>query len=134
MRVSLLAAVDLYFFAGLCASSLSRSVLSLSRAFSLCMGVCLSFLLFCLPFCVRLSVSLNYKNIHMPHTHPPHSHTHLTAAPRAAQLAGPMAMLYDHPSSGAHTPLVVDAVCPKGHRTGPSQPTLVAWPVGELKR
>ena len=60
MRVSLLAAVDL-FFAGLCSSSLSRSVLSLSRAFSLCMGVCLSFLLFCLPFCVRLSVSLNYK-------------------------------------------------------------------------
>lgn len=56
MRVSLLAAVDL-FFAGLCSSSLSRSVLSLSRAFSLCMGVCLSFLLFCLPFCVRLSVS-----------------------------------------------------------------------------
>ena len=60
MRVSLLAAVDL-FFAGLCSSSLSRSVLSLSRAFLLCMGVCLSFLLFCLPFCVRLSVSLNYK-------------------------------------------------------------------------
>ena len=60
MRVSLLAAVDL-FFAGLCSSSLSRSVLSLSRAFSLCLGVCLSFLLFCLPFCVRLSVSLNYK-------------------------------------------------------------------------
>ena len=61
MRVSLLAAVDL-FFAGLCSSSLSRSVLSLSRAFSLSMGVCLSFLLFCLPFCVRLSVSLNYKD------------------------------------------------------------------------
>ena len=60
MRVSLLAAVDL-FFAGLCSSSLSRSVLSLPRAFSLCLGVCLSFLLFCLPFCVRLSVSLNYK-------------------------------------------------------------------------
>ena len=60
MRVSLLAAVDL-FFAGLCSSSLSRSVLSLSRAFSLCLGVCLSFLLFCLPFCVRLSVSFNYK-------------------------------------------------------------------------
>ena len=65
MRVSLLAAVDL-FFAGLCSSSLSRSVLSLSRAFSLCLGVCLSFLLFCLPFCVRLSVSLNYK-IYTPH-------------------------------------------------------------------
>ena len=64
MRVSLLAAVDL-FFAGLCTSSLSRSVLSLSRAFSLCLGVCLSFLLFCLPFCVRLSVSLNY-NIYIP--------------------------------------------------------------------
>ena len=48
MRVSLLAAVDL-FFAGLCSSSLSRSVLSLSRAFSLCLGVCLSFLLFVFP-------------------------------------------------------------------------------------
>ena len=60
MRVSLLAAVDL-FFAGLCTSSLSRSVLSLSRVFSLCVGVCLSFFFFCLPFCVRLSVSFNYK-------------------------------------------------------------------------
>ena len=60
MRVSLLAAVDL-FFAGLCSSSLSRSVLSLSRVFSLRVGVCLSFFFFCLPFCVRLSVSFNYK-------------------------------------------------------------------------
>ena len=42
MRVSLLAAVDL-FFAGLYTSSLSRSVLSLSLAFSLCVCASLSF-------------------------------------------------------------------------------------------
>ena len=67
MRVSLLAAVDL-FFAGLCSSSLSRSVLSLSRAFSLSLFGCVSFFPFVLSslLCASFRFTQLQNMIHLP--------------------------------------------------------------------